>query len=181
MRALFFFFVLYSSVFSMEISKLFTLYQERQYQSVCDQGVKVLKMQKQNEQFISVYAFSCLYADKIDRLSLPIILLKNSKGARKNAAYFSTILLQKNLLITALENDENLRTLSLPQTDYILSKVFNLYAKGLYKKKNRTYVLVDQQDNRRIYKLKYIPDEKRPRIIIDEYYDTILTKQRIYY
>lgn len=181
MRAILFILLAVSSALSSEVSKLYNLYQQGQYDSVCEQGIRILKTHKHDEQFISVYAFACLNADKIDRLALPIIMLKSTNGARKNAAFFSTILLQKNLLLTALENNKDIHSLSLPSTDYILSKVFDLYARGLYKKKQHTYILADENDNRRIYKLRFYPDDKKPKIIIDEYYDTIVTKQHIYY
>ena len=94
----------------------------------CDEGISKLSRNKNDEKFVSLYAFACLQADNIDRLALPIIMLKNSRDARKNAAYFSTILLQKNLLIDALENNQDISGLNLPSTDYVLSKVFSLFA-----------------------------------------------------
>jgi len=180
-RHLFVFMLILCSGWASETAALFELYQKGRYLEACDKGVKMLGKHTTDEKFVSVYAFSCLNADKIDRLALPIILLKGSKEARKNAAYFSAILLQKNLLISALENDEKLSDLSLPTTDYALSKVFDLYVRGTYKRRNRIYVFPDPEDKRRVYKLTFLPDERTPKIIIEEYYDTILTEQHTYF
>jgi len=163
-----------------EQSDLFALYRAGSFSKACDLGARLLGKYKKEEQFISAYAFSCLNADMIDRLALPIILLNNSAEARKNAAYFSAILLQKNLLISALENDENLEGIRLPTTEYVLSKVFELYVRGNFKKNNHTYVLQDPENPRHVYRLLFVPSDRTPKIIINEYYDTILTKQHTY-
>ena len=42
---------------------------------------------KDDEEFISLYGFSCLNADKLDKLSVVITSLKKSPEARANAAY----------------------------------------------------------------------------------------------
>jgi len=159
---------------------LYELYQNGDYQRACDEGMTKLSRHKQDEKYISLYAFSCLQADKIDRLALPIIMLKNSKEARKNAAYFSTILLQKNLLIDSLENKQELTALTLPSTDYVLSKVFELYVQKKFTYQNNMYILHDVKNVRQTYRLYLRTSQKPHTLIIDEYYDTILTKHHIY-
>lgn len=159
-----------------ETHTLYELYQNGRYLQACDAGIKTLGEHKNDEKYISLYAFSCLQADKIDRLALPIIMLKHSSEARKNAAYFSTILLQKNLLISALENGQSLATLNLPTTGYILSVVFDLFCEQHFTKESGGYVITDPKNPRQNYRLYRNGSE----LFIDEYYDTILTKQHIY-
>jgi hypothetical protein len=161
-------------------SRLYNLYQDGNYQRACDEGIAKLSRNKNNEKFISLYAFSCLQADQIDRLALPIIMLKESSEARKNAAYFSTILLQKNLLFDALENHQDISGLNLPSTDYVLSKVFDLFTAHHYVIRKNIYVLGDPKNPRSTYRL-YLRKSRKPyTLVVDEYYDTILTKHHIY-
>ena len=173
-------FFLITSLLGSDSSRLYDLYQNGNFRQACDEGVSKLKKYQDNEKYISLYAFSCLQADEIDRLALPIIMLKKSKEARKNATYFSSILLQKNLLIEALENHQSLSNLNLPTTDFVLSKVFDLYSTGQYVTRNNIYVLTDPKNPRQTYRIYLRSGGKGPALILDEYYDTILTKHHLY-
>ena len=179
-RLLFLFAILAVFAAASDSGRLYTLYQNGEYQKACDEGVAKLNRHKKDEKYISLYAFSCLQADKIDRLALPIIMLKNSKEARKNAAYFSTILLQKNLLIDSLENHQDISGLNLPATDYVLSKAFTLYVAQQYVFRNNVYILTDVKNPRQTYRLYLRKSQNAYALVIDEYYDTILTKHHIY-
>ena len=161
-------------------SRLYELYQNGNYRQACDEGFSKLQRHQNNEKYISLYAFSCLQADEIDRLALPIIMLKKSKEARKNATYFSTILLQKNLLIDALENQQSLAGLNLPSTDFVLSKVFDLFSANQYVTRNNIYVLSDPKNPRQTYRIYLRAGKKTYALVLDEYYDTILTKHHLY-
>lgn len=163
-------------LFASDSSRLYSLYQNGHYLQACNEGIKKLSRHQTDEKYVSLYAFSCLQADKIDRLALPIIMLKQSQEARKNAAFFSTILLQKNLLISALETGRSLESLNLPTTGYILSSVFDLFSKGYYTFKQHVYLLTDPQNPRQTYRM-YHNDSG---LFIEEYYDTIMTKQHKY-
>jgi len=160
--------------------RLYELYQNGSYRQACDEGVVKLQKHQKDEKYISLYAFSCLQADEVDRLALPIIMLKNSKEARKNATYFSTILLQKNLLIDALENQQSLSGLNLPSTDFVLSKVFDLFSANHYITRNNIYVLADPANPRQTYRIYLRASKNTYALVLDEYYDTILTKHHLY-
>ena len=106
---------------------LLQLYNNKEYKAACKLGMDNYGDYTRDEAFISLYAFSCLNADYIDRLAVPISALKYSKEARANAAYFSTVLMQKKLLYHALIDGYPIGSLVLPTTDFVLSKVFDLY------------------------------------------------------
>ena len=161
--------------------EMFGLYQNKKYKKVCRMGFSNLAKYKRDEEFISLYAFSCLYSDNIDRLSVPVTTLKLSEEARANAAYFSVILMQKKLLYHALLDGYQLSSLKLPTTDYVLSKVFDLYAKLGEHPKRSFYLFDDPSDKKLSYKLYLEKNYKIPRMIIEEYYDTILLKRHIYW
>ena len=179
-RSLLMLLVFTSLLIASDGSRLYELYQTGKYRQACEEGVLKLQKHQNDEKYISLYAFSCLQADEIDRLALPIILLKKSREARKNATYFSTILLQKNLLIDALENQQPLSQLNLPSTDFVLSKVFDLFSANRYVARNNIYVLSDPKNPRQTYRIYLRAGDQTYALVLDEYYDTILTKHHLY-
>ncbi len=162
-------------------NNMLELYQNRQYKEVCNLGFNNFSKFKRDENLVSLYAFSCLNSDYIDRLSVPIAMLKFSKDARSNSAYFSIILMQKKLLYHSLIDGYDLSTLKLPTTEYVLSKVFDLYSKLKIDQKRSFYLFEDEDDKRLTYKLYVIKDGWIKKIIIEEFYDTISTKKHIYW
>lgn len=162
-------------------TEMLHLFQNKKYEEVCNIGFENFSSNQKDEEFISLYAFGCLHSDYIDRLAIPVAMLKFSKEARANSAYFSIILMQKKLLLHAMSDGYNLSSLDLPTTDYILSKVFDLYSK-LGEHMPRSLYMFEDTDNPKIsYKLYLERDEKLNKIIIEEFYDTISVKRHIYW
>lgn len=160
---------------------IYNLYQNNNFEEACNLGFKTFYKNKQDENFLSLYAFSCLEADNINRLSLPIANLKFSKESRANATYFSIILMQKKLLYQALIDGYNFESLNLPTTDYVLSKVFDSYVKLGTHEKRPYYIFKDLNDQNHLYKLYLIQDNKLKKIVIEEFYDTISIKRHVYW
>jgi hypothetical protein len=174
-----FFFLLTASA---DIKKsLYHLYQGKQYEEACREGLKVFQEHREDEEFISLYAFSCLYADYIDRLAIPISMLKNSEEARSNAAYFSVIMMQKKLLYHALIDDYKLAELKLPTTDHVLSTVYDLYAKANHDRVRSYYTFKDEKNDKIFYKLYIENSDETKKMVIEVYYDTIMTHRHIYW
>jgi len=171
-----------SSVYANNIKyEMYQLYKNKKYKQACLLGYKNLERFKRDEEFVSLYAFSCLYADYIDRLSSPAALLKKTAESRANSAYFAIIVMQKKLLYHALLDNYNLSKFVLPTTDYILSKVFDMYAKlGKHTPKS-IYVFQDSKDPRVSYKLYVITENGTKKMIIEELYDTMLVKRHKYW
>jgi len=160
---------------------MFNLYQNQKYEKVCTIGFDNFKRYRKDEEFVSLYAFACLNSDYIDRLAIPTAILKFSEESRANSAYFSVILMQKKLLYHALLDDYDLSSLDLPTTDYILSKVFDLYTKLGKHEKRAFYLFEDENDEKLTYKLYITRDEKLSKIVIEEFYDTITIKRHVYW
>ncbi len=161
--------------------KMFNLYQNKKYEDVCQIGFDNFKKNKRDEEFVSLYAFSCLKSDYIDRLAVPTAVLKASREARANSAYFSVILMQKKLLYHALVDNYDLSEFNLPTTDYVLSRVFDLYSKIGKHKPRAFYLFEDPNDSKLTYKLYLSKDYKLNKMIIEEYYDTITIKRHVYW
>jgi len=160
---------------------MINLYKEKKYKSVCHKGFQKFHKFSKDEKLISLYAFSCLEAGYIDRLSIPIVQLKYSSQARKNAAFLSLILMQKKLLYHALVDGVDIASSNFPTTQNTLSKVFDFYLKlGKHEKKD-SYVFEDKNDKRNTYKLYLKKTAKLPKMVIEEFYDTIIKKRYIYH
>ncbi len=159
----------------------YKLYQDTKYEEACLSGDKVLDQYKNDEEFISLYAFSCLNADQLNKLSMPISTLKKTPEARANAAYFSVILMQKKLLIHSLADQYDLKPIKLPTTEYVLSTVFDLYSSDPGSKDRRRYNYVDPKDAKKSYRLFVTKSGPSPKMIIEEYYDQQMTKRHIYW
>lgn len=159
--------------------RLFNLYQEGSYLQACNLGHQGFLYHQSDEAYVSLYAFSCLKADLIDRLAGPIALLNQTKESRTNSAYFSLILMQKSLLMEALYDNKPLQNLKFPTSTHTLSKVFDLYLK--YPQPNQMVKeYKDSVDSRLSYKLYTTESNGRKSIAIDEYYDKILSLHHVY-
>ncbi len=157
------------------------LYQNKNFEEACDIGFKNFNDNSKDEEYVSIYSFSCLNIDYVDRLSVSITTLKFSKEGRANATYFSTILLQKKLLYYAMIDDYDISNLILPKTDYVLSKVFDLYVKNVKGEKKEFYFFDDEDNNNLKYKLYVLKDDRIDKIVIEEFYNSITIKKHIYW
>ena len=89
--------------------------------------------------------------------------------------------MQKKLLYHALVDNYELSSLKLPSTDYILSKVFDLYAKLGKHKPRAFYLFEDEDDSKLTYKLFLVKNNKLSKMVIEEYYNSISIKQHVYW
>ena len=174
------FLLLTSYLYANIKQNIFELYQEKRYKEACIKGASNFNSFRQDEELISLYAFSCLKSDYIDKLSIPIVILKNSKEARSNSAYFSIILMQKKLLYHSLVDGYDLSSLKLPTTTNIFSKVFDLYSKEKINKEKNIYLFEDKDDKNRNYKLYLIQQKNSYKIVIEEFYNRFQIKKHIY-
>lgn len=169
------------SIYANIKQDMFTMYQNNKYKEVCQMGFKNFMQNNRDEEYISLYAFACLESDYIDRLSTPIAMLKFSKEARANSAYFAIILMQKKLLYHSLVDGYDLSQLNLPTTEHVLSKVFDLYVKLGKHEKRTFYVFEDEKNSKITYKLYLTQGRKVYKMILEEYYESKLVKQHIYW
>ena len=170
-------------LFSSNLSTIYKLYANQKYTKACDYGRKYLFKNKNinDEKYLTLYGLSCVETDNIDRISLPMIHLKSTKDARANASYLGTILLQKQLLLQALVDKKEIYDLHLPKTNFVLSKIFNLFMKKQYTLENEVYRFQDEIKENLTYHL-YIKRDKKDRVsmLIDVYRNDKFTKRYNY-
>ena len=170
---------LFSSLYADVSNQMLQLYQKGAYAQACALGVQNFKLIQPNEAYTSLYAFSCLNADQIDRLNTPIRTLNQSSEARANASYFSLLIMQKRLLIQALYDGYPLKQLKLPASSHLLSRIFDFYCKNP-QTSNTVKEYTHTSNPRQSYKLYTIQVDRVKTFAIDEYYDKILTKHHVY-
>ncbi len=182
MKIIFYLLLLFSVSLSANIKKdMLNFYENKKYAKVCNLGFRHFNKYSKDQDFLMLYSFGCLHSDFIDRLTLPIGMLKYTKEARANAAYFAAILLQKKLLYNALIDNYQLSKYKLPTTDYILSKIFDYYV-ALGKHPPRDFYLFNDLKNPKLtYKLYLKKNSKPYKMIIEEYYDDTLIKKHTYW
>jgi hypothetical protein len=165
-----------------KLQKVYELYKNKEYDKVCTtENVNLFQYNRENEDFVLIYAFSCLNIDYIDSLATPIALLKYSEKGRANSAYFATILLQKKLLYYSLIDNIKISHLKLPSTEHVLSKVFDLYSKNELDPKDGLFEFTDEEDPKITYKLYVSSKSHIKKVVIEKYYDKILKNTHIYW
>ncbi len=179
MRPLLLVILLFTLTYANQKQEVINLYKAGKYKESCLTGLSIIDQHSRDENFMTLYAFACLNSDYIDRLNLPISKLKFSKEARSNAAYFSIILMQKKLLLHSLVDDYNIGELKLPSTDFILSRIFDLYVKAEHGAEH--YTFTDPQNDKKSYELYLKKQRGVHKIVLEEYYDKILTKRHFYW
>ena len=171
--------LLTNSLYADIPAQMYQLYQKGEYSISCNIGQQHFKELESNESYVSLYAFSCLKADQIDRLNTPLMILSQSSEARANASYFSMLVMQKKLLVQALYDNNSLKSLKYPTSSHLLSKIFTLYCNDP-QSQNSIKEYSDSTNARITYKLYPTQSNGRKTIAIDEYYDKILTLHHVY-
>ncbi|MBU1668358.1 hypothetical protein KKC13_08040 [bacterium] len=181
MKLIFFIMMTTAFLFSSNLSTLYTLYEKQEYDKACEYSVKYFEKNKNDDKYLTLYGLSCLETDKIFRIATPMIRLSQTEGARANASYFATILLQKQLLKQALLDGKTLDDLQLPKTSFILSKIFTLFVQKKYTLNNNIYKFQDESNKEKSYKL-YMKEERKNKnyMIIDVYKDDKFIKRYRY-
>jgi hypothetical protein len=165
MKKLLLFFIFVCVANSYDLTQFYKDYKEKRYLDACKKGVNIFNEYKEDEDYLTVYSFACLKSDMIDRLAVPVTGLRKTKEARANASYFSAILLQKKLLYHAVVDGVDISGLKLPTTDFVLSRVFDMYSNKQYLEKEGTYTLNDDETT---YKMFVIDDDKFKKLIIQQ-------------
>lgn len=181
MYKIFIFFFFPFLLLATELDKIKEYYNQNNYEKACLKSGEIYNNFSDNEEFLSMYAHSCLEADMINRLVLPIIKLYNTPEGRENASYFATILYEKKLLYHALIDDVDISYVTLPKTEYILSKIFQKFVNGNYNFSDGAYWFMDELDSSISYKLSAEEHQKVKKMFIRTYKDGQIIKVRTYW
>ncbi|WP_456489045.1 hypothetical protein [Caminibacter pacificus] len=152
------FFLIFLFVFSFLKADILKDFFEKKYNNLCTyQNIQKYK----DENILSLIGFSCVKLDKIYLLPFITNKLKKTDIGRKNSIYFSTIYLQKKLLMAYFFDNYSLDGFSFPKSDYILSVIFDKIKNHKYEKIGNIYI-IDNGD------IIYNIFKKEDKIVIDE-------------
>ena len=176
-----FFILLATFSYAIDKNDILNLYDRKEYRKICLKAGDLYQKYKSDEEFLNIYAHSCLEVDMINRTILPIVKLYKTAESRENAAYFATILYQKKLLYHALVDDVDISYINLPKTKYILSIIFNKFVSGDYNYKNGAYWFKDDENSNISYKLSTEMHQKVKKIFLRTYENRKIIKIRTYW
>lgn len=175
------FFILINISLAKTLDDIKDLYLNGKYTKACSMSGRLYLVYRNDEVFLNLFGDSCLRADMLNRLMLPIIKLYKTKSARENAAYFSTILYEKKMLYHALCDGVDISYINLPKTNYILSKIFDKFIRGKYDLKHGSYWFSDDTDIDTKYKLSIEKKNKIKKMYLRTYKNNKIIKTRIYW
>jgi hypothetical protein len=69
----------------------------------------------------------------------------------------------------------------MPPTDYVLSIVFDLFSRQPASLPQKSYTFNDLNEPRKSYRLYLTDSDRVKKMVIEEYYDKILTHRHIYW
>ena len=145
-------------------------YKHNKFNNICNfQNIKSSK----NEKILSIIGISCVKSDNLYLIPYVVAKLKHTKTGRKNAIYLNTIYMQKRLLYSYFFDNFSLKGFELPNTDYLISIVFNKIKNKDYEKKMNKLIIRYKNEKFEVYAL----DNK---LIIDEYLGNQFIKRHWY-
>ena len=136
------------SLFAVSIDDVRNWDQIGQYNRICQESVRNLFIEEQNDALANMYAKACLKMDKVNELVVPTVMLYKTKEARENASLYSTIIFQKKMLYLALCDGVDISYIRTPKINYILSEIFDKFTEKAYVKKSDTYVFTLESGER---------------------------------
>ncbi len=183
MKKILFFVFLTVYIQAASLDDVIQWYKAKEYKKVCSSEVKyrLYPKHQNDENFVNMFASSCLKTDMINRLSIPITHLRKTKKSRANALYYTTVLYQKKLLHHAVIDGLDTIPSDIPTTEYILSRVYDMYARKEYIKEDDTFIFFDKKYSK-TYKM-YIKNDSDgfTKLAIESYKDGQMIKTRLYW
>ncbi len=167
------------SLFAVSIDDVRNWDQIGQYNRICQESVRNLFIEEQNDALANMYAKACLKMDKVNELVVPTVMLYKTKEARENASLYSTIIFQKKMLYLALCDGVDISYIRTPKINYILSEIFDKFTEKAYVKKSDTYVFTLESGERAELFIK--EEESVKKMVVALYTGDKLSSIKIYW
>ena len=167
------------SLFAVSIDDVRNWDQIGQYNRICQESVRNLFIEEQNDALANMYAKACLKMDKVNELVVPTVMLYKTKEARENASLYSTIIFQKKMLYLALCDGVDISYIRTPKINYILSEIFDKFTEKAYVKKSDTYVFTLENGERAELFIK--EEEEVKKMVVALYTGDKLSSIKIYW
>ena len=168
-----------ASLFAVSADDVRNWDQIGQYNRICQESVRNLFIEEQNDALANMYAKACLKMDKVNELVVSTVMLYKTKEARENASLYSTIIFQKKMLYLALCDGVDISYIRTPKINYILSEIFDKFTERAYVKKSDTYVFTLENGERAELFIK--EEEGVKKMVIAIYAGDKLSSIKIYW
>ena len=132
---------LYVSLFGVTQAEIYNLYQNHNYIDTCKKGVWNLAKFKNDDDYQSIVALSCIKADMLNTAIRITKSMTHTPIGRHNASYIASLYLIKKLLLQMVHDNINISNLSLPESDHFLSIIFENISHNNFSKVNNKYVV----------------------------------------
>ena len=172
-KILVFFIVCYAIALTKQ--EIYYMYQQKKFKKTCYNGISLIYKYKEDENFKSIVALSCVNADMINAAIKISKSMTKTKIGRHNASYIGSLFLIKKLLLQVVWDNIDISNLSLPTSSHILSIVFENISHKNFIKSNNEYII---KANKKEYHLSKYGNYK---FIIKIYQNNILINKHIYW
>jgi hypothetical protein len=167
-----------SSLFAITKDQVYTYYKSQAYEKACKYGAGLVRRERDDENYLSIVALSCVNADYLNTSITIARDMKNTKIGRNNASYISSLFLIKKLLMQFVYDDTDLTNLTLPKSPHILSLIFEAISHNKYQKIDDEFIMMDGQYK---YTLEKFIDGKVNKILLKKHLGPKILEQHIYW
>jgi len=151
-----------------DISPFIDDFKAGKYEKVCKRGLIEYYRGYMEENFVSLIGVACAKSDRINVLGMLQRSQVESKDARENASYFSSLILQKRLVYQFMIDDISLEGLKLPGSSHLLSRIFEKLSTKEYTVLSTSPKLIEIEDKGKKIILS-LSDDNPVKVLVDEY------------
>ncbi len=151
-------------------------YKAQNYERICKNNGLFIHKDATSEEILTIIGDACARVDSLNPLAIITKTLLLSPQSRESASYFMTLLLQKKLIYQFMHDGVDLKNLRLPQTDHVLSIVFEQLVLNNYEKREDKIIITIQTMQYHLW----LSNDTPKRVYIDEYSNNVRVKQHWY-
>ncbi len=174
----FFIFLFFSltSLYAYNASDIQADYKAQQYERICKNNGFFIHKDATSEEILTMIGDACAKVDVLTPLATITKTLILSPQSRESASYFMTLLLQKKLIYQFMHDGIDLKNLRLPQTEHVLSIVFEHLVLKNYETVNDKLIITTPSMQYHLW----LSNDTPKRVYIDEYSNNVRIKQHWY-
>ena len=178
MKIIFSILFIFTSLFSMTKDQVYSYYKAGAYEKACKFGSGLVRRERNDENYLSVVALSCVNADYLNTSITIVRNMKNTPIGRNNASYVASLFLIKKLLMQFVYDGTDLTNLTLPKSPHILSVIFEAISHNKYKKEENKYIM---NIGKYQYSIEKFVDNKTDKILLKKELGPKIIEQHIYW
>jgi len=128
-------------LFGVTKEEIYQFYKDKDYKTTCTRGLWALSKYKDDDNYQSIVALSCVEVDMINTALRITKTMYHTPLGRHNASYIASLYLIKKLLLQLIYDKIDISNLSLPKSEHPLSIMFENISHNNFSKVDNTYVV----------------------------------------